>query len=333
LEILRKAKEHNPYTEVLILTYSATTDWAEQAVSEGAYTFLLRPLNDMKSFDNAVQNGLNRKQSQPQQIPSLETAFPKGLNEDSWARPDVPRPGWEVESTPARSTSHPELSKPQPVKSLPWLEQNRENTPRSHNEPFSNSMAPLPEGTFELNSKGQILSCNPAARNWLMLEANARERPIKQLIKALPSQSVPSEFKVQINGRAAHIHTKRIQDRTGSERIILVIREIDNQSTPSIPSEVKVSGNTQRQQNISTEASVSFNNKMKKYDASANDQGWSPLAFLDQMKKTVNDEVKKIKENEFFQLLEPQVEEADPDVIMTMSRRLNDVSRGRRTSY
>ncbi len=331
LEILRKAKEQDPNIEILILSYTATTDWAEQALKEGAYTFLLRPLNNMKQFDKAVKDGLDRKQSRMQENSFLQAAISKETSEEFWTDPDVPKPSWEMESSPIRPDVHLELSKPQPIEPFTSFDQNTEFAPQDLKGQSPNNMSPLPEGTLELNSKGQIMSCNPAARNWLMLEANDPERPINQLIRALPSHAVPENIKIQVNGRTALILTKRVQDRSGSERILLVIREIDEQKLTSANSPGKVNGGTQRQQ--SKNASISFSGNLKKYDASAQDHGWSPLGFFDLMKSTIKGEVEKIKENHLFHILEQQPEEADPEVIMTMSRRINDVSQGRRTSY
>lgn len=334
LEILRKAKEQDPNTEILILSYSATTDWAEQAVKEGAYAILMRPLNNMKEFDKAVQKGLDRKQSGVRKNSFLQNAISEETDEQSWTNLDIPKPSWEIESSTSKSDSNLELSKPQPLEAFTSFNRNGDFTSQNLKEDPQNAFSSLPEGAFELNPLGQIMSCDPAARKWLMLEANDPERPIRQLIKALPNQSVPENLQMKVNDRTAVIRTKRIQDRSGSERIILIISEakIEKQTSTSPGSPVKVNGGTQRPEN-SRKESISFSSGLKKYDADTQDHGWSPIGFFDQMKNTIKDEVEKIKENHLFQMLEQQPEEADPEVIMTMSRRLNDVSQGRRTSY
>jgi hypothetical protein len=72
---------------------------------------------------------------------------------------------------------------------------------------------------------------------------------------------------------------------------------------------------------------------MKKYRAEHDDQGWSPVGFFDQMKNSIKGEVEKIKEQNPFELFNNEHEEADPETIVSMSRRISDVSRGKRTSF
>ena len=95
LEILRRSKERNPHIPILITTFSATTDWAEQAIREGAHSYLLRPLNRMKEFDLAVEDALQSKQV-PDKNSFFEQVFSKGVLDDSSPKQaDIPLPDWE----------------------------------------------------------------------------------------------------------------------------------------------------------------------------------------------------------------------------------------------
>jgi len=305
LEILRKAKEHNPSTPILVTSFSATMDWAEQAVREGAHTYLLRPLNDLNEFDRIVkQSLLNQKSSKASHF--FQQRFSNNaLDETHSTFGDIPLPTWESEGDIVPSSHKPGKQ--------------------------SQNQVPYPEGTIELNAQGQILSCDPAARNWLKLEGNSPNHPIKDYITSLADPSTPADVKIQLNGRFAQIHMKTTKDRSGSMRVILRIREIQNQAPLSMGAERNTS--ILDQYKTKKDSAVTFNSKLKKYNPDTSDRGWSPLVFIDQMKKSIQDEVEKIKGNGSFHIFEPQVEEIDPEVYETMSQRLSDISKGKRTTY
>jgi CheY-like chemotaxis protein len=310
LEILRKAKEHNPRTPILITSFSATTEWAEQAIREGAHSYLQRPLKNMREFDHAVKDALTHKPA-PQENSFFQHVFSAGMREVPASTPtDIPMPDWEL--------NHELTSDGSKTDSMG----KRLDTQIS-----------LPEGAIELNSQGQILNCDPAARKWLMLEANTRDHPIDRYIKALGSKSAPANVETQINGYRVHLLTNRIRDRMGSERIILRIREAKGQGASFPAASFEKKPYSTQQQRPKAGSTVAFGGNLKKYDPEMVDQGWSPLMFFDQVKKTIKDEVERIKENNPLHIFEPQPEDIDPEVMMTMSRRISDVSNGRRTPY
>lgn len=332
LEILRKAKEYNPSTPILITSFSATTDWAEQAVREGAYRYLLRPLNKMRDFDQAVNEGLQHQRTL-QQNPFFSNTFSQETIDESPGFPDIPMPNWELEHTPAGVMDDPELSRPKPMNTFTSIYDQETSTLEDRQGKTQEVGISLPEGAIELNFQGQILSCNPAARNWLKLDSNTPDQPIRSYIKALSTQSTPANIQVQIGGRPVYILTNITQDGKDSERIVLLIREAKEQASAFPATPAKVNGGSQRQARAKAVSGVSFSGKLKNYTPDSQERGWSPLMFIDQMKKTIKDEVEKIKENNPLQIFEQQPEEVDPEVIMTMSRRISDISQGRRSSY
>jgi DNA-binding NarL/FixJ family response regulator len=331
LEILRKVKANSPHTSILILSYDATLDWAEQAMREGAYEFLRRPLGDITKFDIAVRKGLeiatttqvdsNTQNSFSREffesLPQTEAKSPfddihKKTDSHSALEFNIPNPPFETEvpSTQAKPT----------IEHAPW-------------EQTQPEIKSLPEGMIELNENGQIMSCSAPARNWLMLEANSSEKPIKELIKALGKRTVPDHIRVQINGRQVHLVTKTILDRTGTKRFILVIREAKAEAKAVQQSAVSRPVFTPPVAKPVPEKGVAFSSSLKKYQAESQDHGWSPLGFLDQMKTSILDEVEKIKDQNPFELFGSKPEEVDPEMVFTMSRRISDVSRGKRTSF
>jgi CheY-like chemotaxis protein len=316
LEILRRAKERDSRIPILITSFSATTDWAEQAIKEGAHSYLLRPLNRMKEFDLAIEDALQSKQI-PDKNSFFEQVFSKGvLGDSSPTQADIPLPDWEKDLD--SSLEDLEIPRPDPL------------NPDPAKQPQARTS--LPEGYIELNSQGQILNCDPAARKWLMLEGNSSDRPIKRFIKDLGTTSTLDNAELQVNGRNVHMRTKRIRDRMGSERIILCIREVEMQGSGFPASSTVGNKHPQKQQGAGAKSAPAFGGNLKQYNPDTVDHGWSPLLFIDQMKKNLKDEVERIKGNNPLRIFEPQPEEVDPEVVITMSQRLSDVSRGRRSS-
>jgi len=332
LEILRKAKSTNPNTPILIMSYEVTQDWAEQAVREGAYEYLLRPLGDLSIFDIAVRKGLDLTQT-TQQDPTFQNSFSKEIFDtlpQTQATSPIgegritaePQQGFKFETThpPFEEPAVPSSQTKPSIESAPW-------------EQPQDQIASLPEGVIELNGKGQILSCSPAARNWLMLEANSSKKPILELLKNLGKQATPDNMQVQVSGRQAHLAIKTIQDRMGSERFILMIREAKATVSNAHRSPAMGTPSSRSAAQPPVEQKNAFSGSMKKYQADSQDHGWSPLGFFDQMKNAIKGEVEKIKEQTPFELFGSKSEEVDPEMVFTMSRRISDVSRGRRTSF
>jgi len=75
LELLRRIREENPRVPVLMLTGFPTVDSAVQAIQEGAYDYLIKPINP-EELRFRIQKAL----AQSEQMRSL--GFLKGLN---WA--------------------------------------------------------------------------------------------------------------------------------------------------------------------------------------------------------------------------------------------------------
>jgi DNA-binding NarL/FixJ family response regulator len=332
LEILRKVKATNPDTPILIMSYEITQDWADQAMREGAYKYLLRPLEDITKFDLAVREGLELapvKQPQPEvqsplsqeifeSLPQTQVRSP--FEEDEFKTESQAEIAFESHTPPFEAPSSLAQQGGVSPEKAPW-EQLQEET------------LSLAEGMIELNEQGQIVSCSVPARKWLMLESKSQEKPIKKLIKTLGKRNVPEHLRVQIGDHQVHLTTKTIQDRAGSTRYILVIREsrvaagrIDRTEGMRIPINQPAAQKPQEKKNA-------FNSSLQKYRAEPQTRGFSPLGLFDQMKTTIKDEVEKLKEQNPLERFSSQPEEADPEMVFTMSRRISDVSRGRRTSF
>jgi FixJ family two-component response regulator len=61
LQLLARIKEASPETEVIIITAYASMDVTIKAIKQGAYDFLIKPVNDFEEIWLAVQRALEKK--------------------------------------------------------------------------------------------------------------------------------------------------------------------------------------------------------------------------------------------------------------------------------
>ncbi|NIM94479.1 MAG: response regulator [Anaerolineales bacterium] len=323
LEILRSAKAINPDLPVLIITFAATRDWAEQALREGAYSYLLRPLTEIRDFDDSIERGLSLRRDT-----LMKQAASHYQTQDAWTERQQtnPTPDFDLQS------------RYQDSQQISLTDYNRDTdqvgpplrkdpvTKNKSNVPARDNMAQLPDGILEINADGQILSCNHAARKWLMLESAAPDHPIKSFLKSFGQRDQPATVHVQINGTSAYLLTKRVKGKDGTQRSILLIREARKKESPLTRTSKGTNGRNRRK----GRAGVAFHGVKKATPESMNEYGWSPLEFFDKVKKTIKDEVDRFLETPPKALLDefitPEPEEPDPEAIIAMSNRISDIS-------
>jgi hypothetical protein len=83
----------------------------------------------------------------------------------------------------------------------------------------------LEDGILELNAKGQLIGCNPAAKHWLMLESRTGEQPIQGYIRALIAKKAPPKASFIVRGRLVRVTARTFAASDGSWRVAVVIRE------------------------------------------------------------------------------------------------------------
>ncbi len=92
-------------------------------------------------------------------------------------------------------------------------------------QPKPRAANPTPDGVLELNSKGQIVSCNPAAKQWLIMDSSDKHHPLKSYILALASRAAPPEADFMSKGHQVHVKAQLINNENGAWRIGVVIED------------------------------------------------------------------------------------------------------------
>lgn len=329
LEILAKAKEFNPQVAFLMLSYEMTKDFAEQSLQKGAFAYIVRPFKDFSEFDQAVMRGLKQGV-----IPQGASPQPAMLKEDmgfedsmalSPTRMAIDDAIHAAQSTSERTGAAADRVQKRDLKAAFEVE----------GQP-SEMMSSIPEGMIEVNQNGQILSCNPAGRKWLELDAKTQERPIKSYLKSLASGKAPSQMLLRVNGHQAYILRKQIEVEEGRQRIILLFREAQNAPVPERRA-APAARHIQPSKSNRTAAEVSFSASIKKAPIETYSQGWSPVLFFDSIKKGVKGEVNRFIENNpidwIHQFHRPNSEEMDPEVAYAVNHRLSHITGAQRSPY
>ena len=327
LEVLAYAKQLKPAIPVLIITYSGTQDWAEQAIQEGAFAYLLRPLNDISEFDRALSEGLGLNESSKMSespTPNFYSnvmGMKKSLS-DAPAKAEALTPEMPAADLPK---IHSIPTSPSPMQALA---KKGEKLQKIRQEQLMQVLDALPDGVIELDQQGQILTINPTAREWLSLESITSTKPITDFLTSIRGSQKRKNINIRMLGRNASLLAKPILGNDGIERTVIVIRETGsaaktvNQPPARKNQKVAVSANGDPQ----------FNNVSRISLPESHEEGWSILAIFDQLKELMQTEFNRFLENNPIQFLqdilnpEDEVEELDPEMITSMSQRLTDIN-------
>jgi DNA-binding response OmpR family regulator len=337
LDILRRAKEAHPDVPVLIIAFKLTKDWAEQALREGAYAYLLRPFDDFKQFDHAIRQGLQKNVKGPLLAPDLAVPQTEKAKEavsvlfekmaSQMREPALPLP----EQEPMQSKRVQLLDSEEPVEAFFKAKAARKE---GRQERLKESTPILPDGVIEVNSRGQILSCNPAARKWLMLEASTPERPIKQFLQAFSKKAPPPRTVVRIQNQPVFLLVKTLTRDDGGRKSILLIRDV-RKKIARRPGEAHKEVGKAAAKGRRSGVFPEIDKRLPEY---SEDDGFSLVVVVDELMATIRGVVKRLREANLLEwvdhMLDPyQEEDTDPEVMMTMSRRLSDISGRRKSLY
>jgi len=329
LEILAIAKEIHPDVPVLMIAFSGTQDWAEQALKEGAYQYLLRPLEDIKMFDAALHEGLKRN-GVPKRKPSgtneFYTAAMHGGEFSTQPKPvlEAGPSSWLTETTTSKTIlPTPKLRSISPTASLA----RRGKAHRKQREQQLDDVFSIhPDGVIELNKQGHILSCNRTARDWLVLEAKTPDKPISRFIQSLANTTITETKQIEVKQHNAQMIIKPIVDGEGNQRTIILIREMSEaikelQSERELLNENPQSNETSR---------VRFKNVIRKPIDDYPEEGFSFMLMMDKAKLIMKDELGRLLENSPIgwvqNMVQPEPEEIDPEMITAMHRRLTKIN-------
>lgn len=333
LEILAIAKEAQPDVPVLMIAFTSTKDWAEQALNEGAYTYLLRPLESIEMFDMVLMEGLGTngathpapKTRNDFYLAAMKLETDREPNPFT-ANPDPPDWIKEVQlDKPAFASASPETAP-----KMESLGNRGKAFTKDRKQRLEEVFASLPDGVIELNMQGQILACNNIARDRLVLEAESNDKPISQFIRSIGSRQITETKRIDLAGHNAQLIVKPITDSNGEMRTVVVIREMVEDRKVIQPTKVKATANVATQKR----SKVEFKNVNRRTVDEYPEEGFSLMLMWDKAKEVVKSEVDRFLTNSPAEWLselvsgEPEDIEVDPEMLTAVHRRLSKINSG-----
>ena len=328
LEVLAYAKQIDPDIPVLIITYSSTQDWAEQAIQEGAFAYLLRPLADINEFDQALNEGLGLNETADAEKQPTSNFYSSVMG----AKKSIDRaPAKTKELTPEAPLADSPKTYPLPTSPSPMraLARKGERLQKNRQEQLVQVLDALPDGVIELDQQGQILSINPTAREWISLESITSKSPITDYMTNIRTSPQLGNINIRVLGRNARLIAKPIKGKDGKQRTVIVIRETGSDDKAVNPSPVKKN----QQVAVSANGEPQFTNVSRTTLPESYEEGWSILVIIDQLSEMIKTGLARFLEKNPFQFIQEflnsgeEEEEMDPEIITSMSQRLSDINR------
>lgn len=189
LDLLKRAKEKDPKTQVVVITGGATIEAAVKALDGGAFSYLTKPFDHLRVFDNAVERAL--------ELRSLTMTS----GEEAWGDSENRGQGIEISSE-------------EPVMAGADLEQLRE------------ILEHFPGGIVVLNHSSEIIISNPAADHWIDNAMKSSQEMVEVLQRVIPAYD--SDTFLNVRGHLLRIRACSISGKNSEKCTLIAIDEIDD---------------------------------------------------------------------------------------------------------
>ena len=186
LELLQEAKERDPHLQVVIVTGGATMDIAIQALNHGAFGFLTKPFEHMSVLDNAATRALEFRRLTLDNLRMAAVQKQRG-----------------------------DLLQDEVAERLKQVNrQDRE---------MRQILASLPEGILIVGGRRAVVPYNPAAQEFLTLDAQTSDHPLAAFLEAARGFERPEPRLVSVARktlRVTAVDLSKDQDHRG--RVVIV---------------------------------------------------------------------------------------------------------------
>lgn len=188
LEILKQAKENDPYVQVVVVTGEASLETAVEALNEGAFSYLMKPLDDIVSFQAIIKNALEIRR----------------LTLDNLRMGEIQR-------------RRGDLLEEEVTQRIRQLQ-------RSERE-LIGVLACLSEGVIVVDRNGNIVFSNTVAERWLAQELMLSEQPIRHFLEHSESESLPARKIVRIKDCTLELIAASLAESGRSIKKVITISE------------------------------------------------------------------------------------------------------------
>jgi response regulator of citrate/malate metabolism len=188
LQILKQAKENDPYVQVVVVTGEASLETAVEALNEGAFSYLMKPLDDVVSFHAIIKNALEIRR----------------LTLDNLRMGEIQR-------------RRGDLLEEEVTQRIRQLQ-------RSERE-LIGVLACLSEGVIVMARNGRIVFSNTVAERWLAQELMLSEQPIRQFLEHSESESLPARKIIRIKDWTLELIAASLAESDRSLKKVITISE------------------------------------------------------------------------------------------------------------
>jgi CheY-like chemotaxis protein len=192
LALLRRAKERDPYCQVIVVTAAATLDNAVEALNKGAFGYMTKPFDHISVFNNMIARALE---------------FRKLLLANKRLAAAQRRRGDLLEAEVAER-----------VQQL-----------RQQHKGLMDLLGALPDGVLVVGKDGRILLRSPVAEKWLTLELKSENQPIRDFIVKAYAAGGSWETQVRLEGHLLNLRSEELPATEDHKRRVVIIRDIDSE--------------------------------------------------------------------------------------------------------
>jgi DNA-binding response OmpR family regulator len=190
LSLLRKAKDQDPHTQVIVVTAGATLENAIEALNNGAFAYLTKPFDHVSVFDNVVSRALEfrRLVLDNQRMAEIQRRRGDMLEDEVTER----------------------------VQQL-----------RERQRDLLDLLGTLPDGVVIVEEGGRVVLSSPVAEKWLTRELRTAGQPIQRFIESVHDEWAEEEAQVEVGEHTLRLTATDLPtEESEKKRKVVIIHEV-----------------------------------------------------------------------------------------------------------
>lgn len=188
LDILRKAKEKDPHTQVIVVTAAAALDNAIEALNEGAFSYLIKPFDHLSVIDNSVSRALDYRR----------------LILDNLRMAEIQRRRGDL--LEAEVTDRIQLM-------------------RRRQQDTAEMLARLPVGIIVADAEGRLLLTNAVAEGWMKRRTTGGREPVQDYLSRLVPPTYSTNTDIALDDVMLRMTAQPLPPLQGKMRTLIVVQE------------------------------------------------------------------------------------------------------------
>jgi DNA-binding response OmpR family regulator len=191
LSLLRKAKEQDPHTQVIVVTAGATLENAIEALNNGAFAYLTKPFDHISVFDNVVSRALEFRR----------------LVLDNQRMAEIQR-------------RRGDMLEDEVTERLQQL--------RARQRDLLDLLGTLPDGVVVVEEGGKVVLSSPVAEKWLSRELRMAGQPIQRFIETIHDEWSEDDLEVDLGEHTLRLTAVDLpSEGEEKKRKVVVIHEVE----------------------------------------------------------------------------------------------------------